>query len=393
MKMKMAVYPPDKKAGMYDSAFSVEEAEKVLAFHETLADYKPTPLCRLDGLAKELGLAGIYVKDESWRFGLNAFKGLGGSYAVAKVIEEKTGKSLEETSKIPAGTFTFVTATDGNHGRGVAWAAKNLSQKAVVYMPKGSALERLENIRALGAEAEITPYNYDDAVRYAKQQADENGWILVQDTAWDGYDTIPVWIMQGYMTMALEAVKQMGKIRPTHILLQAGVGAMAGGVTGFFANYYGEEMPKLGIVEPDRADCLFKTAQANDGTLHRVEGDLDSIMAGLCCGEICKVGWEVLKHHASCFFSTSDYIAADGMRVLGNPAQGDVRVISGESGAVTTGLVYNLMRDESLQEFREALGLNEDSIVLCINTEGDTDRENYRHIVWDGWYRKPETEK
>ena len=393
MNVKMTVFDSDKREGAYDQKFSVEEAEKALSFHSGLEGYEATPLRKLDALSRFLGISGLYVKDESYRFGLNAFKALGGSYALARVMAEKTGKGLEEITQTPAGTFTFVTATDGNHGRGVAWAAKNLSQKAVVYMPKGSARERLENIRRLGAEAEITELNYDDTVRFAKSQAEKNGWILVQDTAWEGYETIPTWIMQGYMTMALEAVKQLGEVRPTHIFLQAGVGAMAGAVTGFFSNYYGDSMPKLSIVEPDRADCLFRTAKAADGTLHKVEGDLDSIMAGLCCGEVCTVGWEVLRHHGDYFFSCPDYIAADGMRVLGNPLGGDENIISGESGAVTSGLVYRLMTDKRLEEWKKAVGLDRDSVVLCISTEGDTDRENYRRVVWEGWYCDPDGRK
>ena len=389
MSVKMTVFPSDKKQGPCDQVFAVEEAKKALNFHQGLNGYKPTPLCNLSALAEKLGISGLYVKDESKRFGLNAFKGLGGSYALGRVIADKLGKDESEVGEIPAGCFTFVTATDGNHGRGVAWAAKNLKQKAVVYMPKGSSKERLENIRKLGAEAEITEFNYDDTVRFAKSQAEKNGWTLVQDTAWEGYETIPSWIMQGYTTMGLEAATQLNGVVPTHIFLQAGVGAMAGAITGFFSNYFGENMPKLIIAEPDKADCLYKTATANDGRLHIVEGDLNSIMAGLCCGEVCTVGWKVLEHHADYFFSCPDYVAADGMRVLGNPLPGDVAVISGESGAVTSGLVYNLLTDESLKEFCDTIGLDEHSVVLCISTEGDTDRENYRHVVWDGWYKNP----
>ena len=163
--------------------------------------------------------------------------------------------------------------------------------------------------------------------------------------------------------MGMEITEQLHGVVPTHIFLQAGVGAMAGAMTGFFSNYFGENMPKLIIVEPDKADCLYHTAKANDGKLHVVEGNLNSIMAGLCCGEVCTVGWKVLRHHADYFFSCPDYVAADGMRVLGNPLPDDAAVISGESGAVTSGLVYNLMTD--------------------------TDRENYRHVVWEGWYKNP----
>ncbi|MBQ5916233.1 MAG: diaminopropionate ammonia-lyase, partial [Lachnospiraceae bacterium] len=245
----------------------------------------------------------------------------------------------------------------------------------------------LENIRALGAESWITDVNYDDTVRMAKRLADENGWILVQDTAWEGYEEIPTWIMQGYTTMGSEIVEQLEGTRPTHIFLQAGVGAMAGAMTGFFADYYDKEAdsePKIVIVEPDKADCIYQTADANDGHLHMVDGDLDSIMAGLCCGEPCTIGWEVLKSRADAFISMSDAFAARGMRILGNPTGSDKKVISGESGAATLGFAASVLMEESLSELKELLGLNEDSRILCISTEGATDLAGYRRVVWDG---------
>lgn len=374
----------DTKPSEFDRLFTVENAKQVKAFHESLPGYEATPLRELKGLATHVGLKNIFVKDESYRFGLNAFKGLGGSYALAEVIATELNIAPADVKKVEPNSFTFVTATDGNHGRGIAWAAKNLKQKAVVYMPKGSSVERLENIRKLGATAEITDLNYDDTVRFATSQGEANGWTLVQDTAWPGYEEIPGWIMQGYMTMALEAVQSLGDTVPTHIFLQAGVGAMAGALTGFFSHYYGAKKPTIVYVEPDKADCVYRTAKANDGTLHAVTGDLNSIMAGLCCGEVCTVGWEQIRQFGDYSVSCGDKIAADGMRVLGNPMQGDVQVISGESGAVTTGLVYHLMSDADLADMRKKIGLNEDSVVLCVSTEGDTDRENYRRIVWDG---------
>ncbi len=196
------------------SRFDASAAQAALAFHRTLPGYAPTPLRDLRGLAKALGVGGFLVKDESRRFGLNAFKALGGSYAVGALAKDAPQ--------------TFVTATDGNHGRGVAWAARVLGQRAVVYMPRGSARERLENIRAQGAEASVIDSPYDDVVRYARRQADANGWVLVQDTAWPGYTEIPTRIMQGYTTMGLEILDALGGRRPTHVFLQAGVGAMAG---------------------------------------------------------------------------------------------------------------------------------------------------------------------
>lgn len=375
--------------------FRKEYAEKVRAYHESFPSYTPTALRKLDRLAEILGLENMYVKDESTRFGLNAFKGLGGSYCIGRFLAEQAGipedfldfgRLQQEDVRQAAENMTFVTATDGNHGRGIAWTANVLGIRAVVYMPKGSSRERLENIRKLGACAQITDLNYDDTVRFAEECAKEHGWILVQDTAWAGYEKIPTWIMQGYTTMGLEAAEQMdGKI-PTHIFLQAGVGAMSGALAAFFADYYQDTKPVIVIVEPNKADCIYRTAAANDGFLHAVRGDMNTIMAGLSCGEPCTVGWEMLHRYADFFVSVPDYVAAKGMRILGNPAGGDPRIISGESGAVTSGFVAELMMNESLGELREAVGLRADSRVLCISTEGDTDRENYRKIVWEGLY-------
>ena len=373
--------------------FTVQNAQIAHGFHRSFPEYAPTPLVDLKGLAAALGVAGIRVKDESFRFGLNAFKVLGGSFCLGRYIAGRLGQDICELPydrltgravRDRLGELTFVTTTDGNHGRGIAWTAGRLGQRSVVYMPRGSSRERLENIRALGAEASILDLNYDDAVRYAGRQAEEKGWILVQDTSWDGYEEIPAWIMQGYTTMAWEMVQQLKGERPTHIFLQAGVGAMAGALTGFFADYYGADLPVLTVVEPNKADCLFRTAKAADGRVHTVGGAMDTIMAGLSCGEPCGVGWRQLNAHASHFLSVPDWVAAKGMRVLGSPANGDPRIISGESGAVTTGLVAEVMQNEKLSALRDQLGLNAGSRILCVSTEGDTDRENYRRIVWDG---------
>lgn len=373
---------------------SLENAKKVQSFHASFPMYKATPLTELRETAKELGLGTIYVKDESYRFGLNAFKVLGGSYAIGNYLAKKLGKTIEEMpyeelvsdrTKKELGDITFVTATDGNHGRGVAWTANKLRQKAVVYMPKGSAKERLDNILAEGADASITDLNYDEAVRLANRQAGEKGWVMVQDTAWEGYEDIPEWIMQGYGTMGYEAYTQLPE-KPTHIFLQAGVGSMAGAVTGFFSSIYGEERPVITIVEPNKADCVYRTAKAADGKLHFVTGEMNTIMAGLACGEPCSIGWNVLKDYADNFISCPDYMAAQGMRILGSPAKGDPQIISGESGAAAFGCVTEIMRDPEYGDIREKLGLNRDSRVLFFSTEGDTDKENYRSIVWDGAY-------
>ena len=373
---------------------SSNRALAIRSFHQSFPMYAPTPLARLPETAKLLGLGNVYVKDESYRFGLNAFKVLGGSFAIGNYLAQKLGKDISQVSyemlispetKAQLGELTFVTATDGNHGRGVAWTANQFKQKSVVYMPRGSAQERLDNIRAEGSDASITELNYDDAVRLASRQSEEQGWILVQDTAWDGYEDIPTWIMQGYGTMGLEAFEQLGE-KPTHIFLQAGVGSMAGAIAGLFASLYGEDRPTVVIVEPNKANCVFRTAQANDGKLHFVTGDMDTIMAGLACGEPCSIGWNVLRDYADHFISCPDYVAAKGMRILGNPAGKDDRVVSGESGASCFGCAAEIMTNPELAHIKEQLGLNENSRVLFFSTEGDTDRQNYRSIVWDGKY-------
>lgn len=393
-ELKLVQYArnPGKKSAL--DFMSLENAKRVQRFHASFPMYRETPLTELRETARTLGLGTVYIKDESYRFGLNAFKVLGGSYAIGSYLAGKLGRTIDEMPyekliseevKKELGEITFVTATDGNHGRGVAWTANRLRQKAVVYMPKGSAKERLDNILAEGAEASITDLNYDEAVRLANRQAEEKGWIMVQDTAWEGYEDIPEWIMQGYGTMGYEAYTQLPE-KPTHIFLQAGVGSMAGAVAGFFASVYGENRPVITIVEPNRADCVFRTAEAADGRLHFVTGDMNTIMAGLACGEPCSIGWNVLRDYADNFISCPDYMAAQGMRILGSPVQGDPRIISGESGAAAFGCVSEIMRDPKYVDVRRKLGLDQNSRVLFFSTEGDTDQENYRSIVWDGAY-------
>ncbi|MBD7914965.1 diaminopropionate ammonia-lyase [Clostridium sp. Sa3CUN1] len=380
---------------------SNEEINKVRNFHKSFPEYSVTPLVNLDNLSKRLGVSGIYLKDESYRFGLNAFKVLGGSFAMAKYLAQRLDmdindlpyeKLISDEIREKLGDITFVTATDGNHGRGVAWTANRLKQKSVVYMPKGSSLTRLENIRKEGADASITDMNYDDAVRLAAKYADEHNGVVVQDTAWEGYEEIPAWIMQGYGTMGLEALEQLRndyKVnRPTHIFLQAGVGSLAGGIQGFFASVFGEDCPTTVVVEAQEAACYYESAIANDGKPRAVGGDMPTIMAGLACGEVNITGFEVLKNYSKVFVSAPNYVAANGMRVLGNPITGDDKVISGESGAVTLGLVYELMTNPEYKDLKESIGLDENSKVLLFSTEGDTDPDKYREIVWEGSYNR-----
>lgn len=391
-KMVQRVHSEGAKS---DIAFLNEEhARKVQGFHSSFPMYEKTPLVELKETAKALGVADFYVKDESYRFGLNAFKVLGGSFAMGNYIAKKLGmdisnlpyeKMVSKETRAKLGEVTFVTATDGNHGRGVAWTANQLKQKSVVYMPKGSVQERLNNIQAEGAEASITELNYDDAVRLANSQAKEKGWVMVQDTAWEGYTDIPGWIMQGYGTMGYEAYEQLPE-KPIHIFLQAGVGSMASAITGFFANVYGEDRPIVAIVEPNAADCVYQTAAAGDGEIHVVTGEMHTIMAGLACGEPCTIGWEVLKDYADFFLSCPDYVAAKGMRILGNPAGADTKVVSGESGASAFGCVAEILSNPELEDLKNQLRLDENSKILFFSTEEDTDKENYKAVVWDGRY-------
>ena len=374
---------------------SLPTVAKAQAFHRSFPQYGPTPLAKLPGMAARLGLGSLSVKDESYRFGLNAFKVLGGSFAMGRYIARELGRDVSEMTydyltgeklKEEFGQATFFTATDGNHGRGVAWAANKLGQKAVVHMPKGSAKSRFDNIAREGAQVTIEEVNYDDCVRMAAAEAaqTEHG-VVVQDTAWEGYEDIPAWIMQGYGTMAGEAAEQLGE-RPTHVFVQAGVGSLAGAVVGYFANRYSDDPPKFIVMEAQIADCLYQGAKAGDGKPRMVGGDLQTIMAGLACGEPNTISWDILRNHVDAFLSCPDWVSARGMRMLAAPVKGDPAVTSGESGAVGMGALSAIMEDRGYEELREALGLDEGSKVLMFSTEGDTDPDRYRKIVWDGEY-------
>lgn len=381
------------------TVMSTENVAKAQAFHRSFPQYAVTPLARLDGMAARLGLGSLCVKDESYRFGLNAFKVLGGSFAMGRYIAGELGRDVSEMTygyltsdklRQEFGQATFFTATDGNHGRGVAWAANKLGQKAVVHMPKGSAKSRFDNIAREGAQVTIEEVNYDDCVRMAAAEAaqTEHG-VVVQDTAWEGYEEIPAWIMQGYGTMAGEAAEQLRQQeidRPTHVFVQAGVGSLAGAVVGYFANRYPDNPPKFIVMEAQIADCLYQGAAAGDGKPRIVGGDLQTIMAGLACGEPNTISWDILRNHVTAFLSCPDWVSAKGMRMLAAPVKGDPAVCSGESGAVGMGVISTIMEDDTYKDLREALELGRDSQVLMFSTEGDTDPDKYREIVWGGAY-------
>lgn len=378
-------------------AFSEGVADKVHRFHRQLPDYMPTELVSLKGLARAWGLGEIYVKDESTRFNLKAFKVLGGSYAVARFICQEMGIRIEDTNynqlisdevRQRIDHITLTTATDGNHGRGIAWTAQQLGLKAVIYMPKGTVKSRIENIRSHGATVEVTDFNFDDTVRLTSRMAEKNGWHMFQDTSWEGYEKIPLWIMQGYLTMCKEATEQMAErnTAPTHVFIQAGVGAMSGAVVGYLANKFRDRPPRFIIMEPNNAACIFASALAGDGQPHAVTGDLDTIMAGLACGEPNLIGWNILRDFPCGYIRCDDYVAANGIRILANPVSGDKKVEAGESGSVGIGLIDLLANHTAFEEIKQALDIGPDSKLLIFNTEGATDPVNYQEILWYGKY-------
>ena len=341
----------------------------------------------------------MYVKDESFLFGLNAFKVLGGSFAMASYIAKEMGRDVSEMTydyltseafRKEFGQATFFTATDGNHGRGVAWAANKLGQKAVVHMPKGSSKSRFDNIAKEGAAVTIEDVNYDDCVRMAAAEAAETEHgVIVQDTAWDGYEEIPSWIMQGYGTMASEAaeqLRQMGVNRPTHVFVQAGVGSLAGAVVGYFTNLFPNDPPSSSSWRPGRPTASIRAPWPGTAIPASWTATCRPSWPGLACGEPNTISWDILRNHVSAFVSCPDWVSARGMRMLGVPVKGDPVVISGESGAVGMGLIAAIMETDEYKELREAIGLDRFSQVLMFSTEGNTDPMKFRKVLWDGEY-------
>ena len=366
----------------------------VRRFHQSLPGYQPTPLVALPELAQKLGVAGIFIKDESHRFGLNAFKGLGASYAMATIIATYVNAAATDLNYTfltsPAvrqqiQSLVFITATDGNHGKGVAWAAALFGCRAIVLMPRGSKPCRAEAIRAInGTRVEITDLNYDDAVRRAAQLAAEHGYILIQDTGLAGYEDIPNAITRGYTTMVGEALEQLGDhgiAKPSHVFLQAGVGSMAGGVLGYLAHYYDHNPPLTTIVEPDTVACIYQSVQQGQGQPVAVGGNPETIMAGLNCGEPNPLTWPILRDFASFYARCPDWVSELGIQTLAHPVAADPAVVSGESGAVGLGLLLALCTDPNLATLKQQLQLDRDATTLLFSTEGNTDPDGYAAIV------------
>ena len=394
-----AIENTNKKTGAGPQFLTEQATAAAHRLHRGLPGYAPTPLVKLNDLAARLGLGALLVKDESKRFGLNAFKGLGGLYAVAMALGKELGLHADTLQfadlqkpglRAALKNKVFVTATDGNHGRGVSWAAGQLGCEAYVYMPVGSSEQRAAAIRSVNPKAhvQIMQTGYDDTVRYAAAQAEKNGWTLIQDTSWPGYEEVPGWIVQGYTTLLQEACGQMDAlgVKPTHVLVQAGVGAMAGSAVGYLANRYAGCRPQFIVAEPESMACIYESARRGDGCPHEAADQGPTIMAGLNCGEPCTLTWPILRDFADWYVKCPDAAAAYGMRLLAAPCGSDAKVVSGESGAVTTGLLALLAGKPEYAPLKRAMGLGRDSVVLCISTEGDTDPEKYRRIVYEGEY-------
>lgn len=368
--------------------------QRARIFHEQIPGYEMTPLKRLPHLSSRLGLGSIWVKDESARMRLNSFKALGSSYAIYRLVCQALGLHklayedlVSEEIRSRLGETTFTSATDGNHGKGLAWAARKLRFPCVIYVHRKTTKARIDAITEYGADVRIVDGNYDDAVRQCEEDAQYNGWQVVSDTSWPGYEDVPRWVMQGYTTMLAEAQEQLaaqGLIKPTHVFVQAGVGAFAAAVVAFYTKLFGKEAPRFVVVEPRSAACLYHSLQVDDGQPHTVVGDLNTIMAGLACGVPSPLAWKVLRKHADYVVTVPDYVAAKGMRMYGVPLKGDPFVVSGESGAVTLGALTFAMEFAAAAPLKEQLGLDESSEVLLINTEGNTDPDYFRNVVWDG---------
>jgi diaminopropionate ammonia-lyase len=382
--------------------FPLDIAHEARAFHMQIPGNEMSPLKNLNQLARMFDVGGIWIKDEAERLELNSFKVLGGSFALYKFIQKRLGLEgqaltydflVSKEVKDKMGELTFSSATDGNHGRGIAWAAGKLGHKCVIYVHSETSKARIKAIRDYGAVVKIIEGNYDDAVKQIVIDSEKNGWHVISDTSWDGYTTVPEWIMQGYTTMFLETQEQFsaqGILKPTHIFVQAGVGALAASVIGFYHSLLGDDAPICVVVEPENAACLYESIKIDDGNPHNVTGSLNTIMAGLACGEPSPIAWSILKDTADAFIVCPDYVAAKGMRIYATPLKDDPFIVSGESGAVTLGALIGILSQEGLKDLKKAIKLNHKSQILLINTEGNTDPEQFKQIIWEGSNPVPE---
>lgn len=382
------IAPPDEAYGPHRSSIldqaGFAAAEQVI---RRWPGYAETPLRSLPALARWLGVAELRYKDEGGRFGLKSFKALGGAYAVYRVlvraIARHTGQQEVSADDILSGRWRDVTsgitvtcATDGNHGRAVAWGAQLFGCRCVIYVHATVSEGRREAIARYGAEVVRVPGNYDDSVRHADAQARSNGWTVVSDTTYEGYREIPIDVMHGYGVMSREIIAQLGDQPPTHVLVQAGVGALAASVAAAFWLAWADRRPKLVVVEPTQADCYLRSAQA--GHPVAVTGALDTVMAGLACGEVSPAAWAIVRAAAHSYVAIDDRYALDAVRAFAAPLGADPAIVSGETGA--TGLAALLATRES-PDLRELLQIDSRSRVLLLGSEGNTDPEIYQRIA------------
>ncbi|WP_068114546.1 diaminopropionate ammonia-lyase [Tropicimonas marinistellae] len=347
--------------------------------------YARSPLEELPGLAADLGVSSIHFKDEGGRFGLGSFKALGGAYAVARLLQSEMGKSLgravgmEEVTGIAhpdlAGKITVCCATDGNHGRSVAWGARTFGCACVIFIHATVSEARKTAIEAYGAEVRRCDGNYDDSVREAQETATAEGWFVVSDTSYEGYMDVPKDVMQGYEIMAGEAFDEL-ETPPTHIFLQTGVGGMAAAVTAQAKRRWGAKRPAIILCDPDQSACYLESFRA--GAPAAVHGDLDTLMAGLACGEVSALAWEILRDHADAVVALTDDAAVGAMRRLARPSAGDTPIVAGESAVAGVAVLTLLMADA---EARDMLQLDNHARVLFFGTESDTDAELYERLV------------
>jgi len=340
-----------------------------LAYHKTIENYQPTPLHSLKNLAKKHGVKNIFIKDESHRFGLNAFKGMGASYAIHKVLE----KNPEIT--------TFCTATDGNHGRAVAWAARMAGRKAVIFVPKDTTPNRIKAIAGEGAEVKQLDQNYDDTCQHAAETSQKEGWELIQDTAWEGYEEIPAFIMAGYLTHFIELEEDYHTLPQPQIdivFLQAGVGSWGAAAVWYYLNRYQEKRPKLVIVEPYQSDGIIQSLIAGERSLP--SGNQETIMAGLNCGIPSMTAWDIIQSGADAAMKVEDHWAEMAIRKLYYPEGDDPQIIAGESGV--GGLAgFLALNEPRFEELRKELGIGKETRILFYSTEGATDRDSFERIV------------
>jgi diaminopropionate ammonia-lyase len=357
---RRATLPPDAEPAPTDD---------VRAFHRSLPGYVPTPLVPLPALAAELGLRELWLKDESRRFGLNAFKALGAAYAVHRLRDRPV--------------TTVATATAGNHGRAVAWAARVAGKRAVIFVPAHTAAARIDIIRLEGAEVVVVEGTYDDAVRRAAAESATNDWQVVSDQAYPGYEEIPRWIMAGYATLFAEVEEQGGRgwPGPGIVLLQAGVGGLASAGVRHYLGRGAERRPRLVAVEPIEAAGLLESITSPTGEMGVARGSQKTIMAGLNAATPSLAAWPTIRAGIDLFLAVADGFAESAMRRLHAGGGGDARVIAGETGAAGLAGLLALCREPALAEPRAALGLGREARVLVVNTEGATDPASYRTIV------------